>query len=593
MTQIPRPEHPRPGFVRKSWQNLNGTWEFYNDVSASGEERKVYEADKFDGKIVVPFCPESKLSGVGNLDFMPSVWYARQLKVDKKMLEGRVLLHFGACDYKTTVYMGGKVVGTHVGGYTPFTVDITDSLRSCDTRLVVHAEDNLRSGTQPCGKQSREYYSHNCDYTRTTGIWQTVWLEFVPETYIENIRITATDLSGAVKLQTKLSRYAENAQLCVVARLEGKTVAGFTFDLGGVVTEQSFTVDTVKLWNVGEPNLYDVTFTLKIGGKAVDTVDGYFGIRRIDVDGYKIRINGKSVFQRLVLDQGFYPDGIYTAPSDEALRHDIELSQAAGFNGARLHQKVFEERFLYHADRMGYIVWGEYGSWGVKISEHETLHTFLPQWLESVERDYNRPSVIGWCAFNETWDDNRKTKMLPRKEQIDSNISVVYEATKRVDPTRLCIDTSGSYHTGKTDIYDVHDYNQDPECYKEIFSGHARGEFFNNFTDRQTYDGIKPYMLSEYGGIKWAGGDTSGDRLVSWGYGDVPETVDEFVSRLCGLTAPILAAPNICGYCYTQLTDVEQEQNGIYYYDRSPKFDAKVYEKIRDAFAAPAAIEKE
>lgn len=589
---IPRPEHPRPGFCRANWQNLNGEWEFFNDVTGAGFDRELFKAEKFDGKITVPFCPESKLSGVGNTDFMPSVWYARNIKVDAKMLAGRVLLHFGACDYETAVYVNGSVAGTHVGGYTPFTFDITEFLSVGDNRLVVHAMDETRTAPLPRGKQSNLYYSHHCDYTRTTGIWQTVWLEFVPVTYLKKIKITATDLDGAVQLETTLNQYLRDAELRVEAMIDGKPAAKEIFSVSGVVSTQSFSVKPVKLWNVGEPNLYDVRFTLVVDGKDVDTVESYFGIRRVDIDGYKVRINGKSVYQRLVLDQGFYPDGIYTAPTDAALKRDIELSMAVGFNGARLHQKVFEERFLYHADKLGYIVWGEYASWGVQISDPQTLHEFLPQWLESVERDFNRPCVIGWCPYNETWDDNRKSSS--RRQQLNTNISLMYEATKAADSTRIVIDTSGNYHTGKTDVYDVHDYNQSPVVYADQWAKHAAGEFYNNHTDRQTYDGKMPYWVSEFGGIKWNGtvGEKN-DSKQSWGYGDAPTSVTEFADRFCGLVKPLLDASNIFGFCYTQLTDVEQEQNGVYNYDRTPKFSPDVYAKMRAAVAATAAIEKE
>lgn len=347
---IPRPEYPRPQFRRENWQNLNGKWEFFNDLTASGLERKVYELPKLDGEITVPFCPESKLSGVGYTDFMPSVWYARNVTITKEQLDGRVLLHFGACDYITQIFVNGKAAGSHTGGYTSFSFDITDSLVEGDNRLVVHAKDTLRDDKQPCGKQSRKYYSHDCDYTRTTGIWQTVWLEFVPRLYLKNVRITATDLGGAVMFDAETSEYDPDAKLRIQAFIDGKTAADATFSLGGTQSAVALTVSPVKLWNAGEPNLYDVKFTLTVGGKAVDEAESYFGIRRIDIDGYKVRINGKSVFQRLILDQGFYPDGIYTAPSDDALKNDILLALDCGFNGARMHQKVFEQRYIYHAE---------------------------------------------------------------------------------------------------------------------------------------------------------------------------------------------------------------------------------------------------
>ena len=582
---IPRCEYPRPQFVRESWKNLNGEWEFFNDLSASGVDREIWKTEKFDGKITVPFCPESDLSGVGYKDFMTSVWYAKNIEVSAEQLEGRIVIRFGACDYITTLYVNGKEAGKHVGGYTSFAFDITEYLSVGKNRIVVHAKDDVRTQKQPAGKQSSKSYSYGCFYTRTTGIWQTVWLEYLPNTYIANVKVNATDLGGKILLETKLNKYCQNATLKVKAYLEGETVAEESFALSGIVTSQCFDVSKVKLWNAGEPNLYDITYTLVVDGKEVDTVNAYFGIRRIDIDGYHVRINGKSVFQRLILDQGFYPDGIYTAPTDDALKHDIELSMNLGFNGARLHEKVFEERFLYHADKMGYLVWGEYPNWGIDISDPMTLHTYIPEWLESVERDYNHPSIIGWCPYNETQD-----------RQIDSNVSAVYLATKAVDSTRPVIDTSGWRHTAKTDIYDIHNYNQDANFFRELKEKHLAGEpFVNDMNVKRGfgYDGKLPYMVSEYGGIKWIPQmDENNDRKVSWGYGNAPKTVEEFCDRYCGITAAIMDIPTIMGFCYTQLTDVEQEQNGLYYYDRTLKFSDEIYAKIRETNIAVAAIEK-
>ena len=579
---IMRDEYPRPSFVRDKWQCLNGEWEFYNDLCASGDDRKVYNAERLESTINVPFCPESKLSGIHFLDFMPSVWYARNISLKKEQLNGRVLLHIGASDYKTVLYVNAKRVGQHIGGYTSFSFDISEYLKEGENRLVINVLDDLRSGKQPCGKQSRKYYSHTCDYTRTTGIWQTVWLEFVPEIYLKKVDITATDLSGTVILRTVLNDYVANAYLKTEITFEGKIVSEQNFPLSGKTSFCAVTLSEPKFWNVGEPNLYDIEFTLYVDDQPTDNVKSYFGIRRIDIDGYKVLINGKSVFQRLILDQGFYPDGIYTAPSDEALKRDIELSMRLGFNGARLHEKVFEERYLYHADRAGYLVWGEFPDWGMDITSLDALHEMLPQWLDSIERDYNHPCIIGWCPHNETWD-------LDRRAQIDSNISVIYKATKRVDSTRPVIDTSGFYHTEKTDIFDVHDYEQEVDVFKAKMQAHAKGKYYIPFPDRQSYDGKSPYMVSEYGGIKWSKNRTND---ASWGYGKDPETSEEFIARYCGLTQAIMSAKNIFGFCYTQLTDVEQEANGLYYYDRSPKFSEEQYDLIRKTNTLKAAIEE-
>ncbi len=584
---IPRAEHPRPNFFRENWTNLNGEWEFYIDNSNSGADRKVYLNDKLDGKIIVPFCPESVLSGVHNLDFMECVWYAKNIEIAKNQLKGHLFLHFGASDYETTLYVNGQKVGVHVGGYTSFSFDIVKFLQEGNNRIVVRVVDKTRSGLQPTGKQCHEYYSKECDYTRTTGIWQTVWLEEVGDNYIEKVKVNATNLDGKVIIDAKLNKYAKDAKLKVQVSFKGEQVLDNTFNLDGVNNNIIFDVSPIYLWNVGEPNLYDIKYILLIDGQVCDEVIGYFGIRRIDIDGFKVRINGKSVFQRLILDQGFYPDGIYTAPTDEALKADIELSMNLGFNGARLHQKVFEERFFYHADKMGYLVWGEYANWGIDICSPNTLHTFLPQWLESVERDYNHPSLIGWCPFNETWEAHGN-------RQLNSNISLVYQATKNIDNTRPVIDTSGHYHTEKTDIFDIHDYTHDIPLFKERYDKHANGEHYNTYPKRQTYDGVSPYFISEYGGIKWHESFAKeNDAKVSWGYGDAPKSMDEFCKIYCGITEVMLDNPTIMGFCYTQLVDVEQEQNGLYYYDRSKKFTNVYYERIRKTNTKKAKIEEE
>lgn len=573
-----RSEHPTPSFMRENWLNLNGEWEFYNDLSTSGTERKVFNEKAFDQKIIVPFCPESTLSGIHFTDFMPSVWYAKEVEISKQRLQNRIILHIGACDYITTVYINGSIAGTHIGGYTPFSFDITALLQPGKNRLVIHAEDDVRTNAHLHGKQSKRYYSAGCDYTRTTGIWQTVWLEFLPQTYLKRVKVTATDLSGIVRLEAFLNEYCHDAELLVEIRFKNKEIVKQTFQLPGAYSDLSVQIPEIYPWEPGNPNLYDITYRLLIQGKIQDTVSGYFGIRRIDIDGKKILINGKPVFQRLILDQGFYPDGIYTAPSDEALQNDICLSMQAGFNGARLHQKVFEERFLYHADRLGYIVWGEFASWGAILSDTATLHEFLPQWIEAVERDYNHPCVVGWCPYNETWDCM----------QIPTNVSAVYYATKAIDPTRPVIDTSGGFHI-VTDIYDVHDYDQNPESFAKRYEKHADGEFYVREPQHEIpYDGKMPYLVSEYGGIHWS---VEKDES-SWGYGDTPQSHKDFCKRYCELTEILLDNPSIAGFCYTQLTDIEQEQNGLYSYDRSLKFSKDIYKIMAASTSKKAAIEK-
>lgn len=581
-----RQEYPRPSFVRGNWTNLNGEWEFCIDSGNSGIERKLFEQPSLEQKIIVPFCPESVLSGIGCTDFMPAVWYAKNIDITKEQLAGRVVLHIGACDYKTILYVNGEEVGTHIGGYTSFSFDISEKLKEGENRIVIYAEDDTRSKIQPSGKQCRRWRSVGCFYTRTTGIWQTVWLEYLPKTYIKNVKINATNLNGKVLLDVKLNEYAQNMQFKAEIFYNGEKLTEEAFPVDGVANGYSIDVKPVYLWEPSNPNLYDIRYTLLKENKEEDVVDGYFGIRRIDVDGYKIRLNGKSIFQRLILDQGFYPDGICTAPSDEALKKDIEYAQKLGFNGARLHQKVFEERFLYHADKMGYLVWAEYGDWGIDGASPYILHAMLPQWLERMERDYNHPSIVCWCPYNEVGEMYDPVI----RGVLETNITAVYQATKALDATRPVVDVSGWYHTEDTDIFDVHDYEQDVEIFAEHYKKHAEGEFFANF-EVVPENKSRPYMVSEFGGMRWSKENFAYN--VSWGYGKGPNDLEEVCNRYEKWTEVLLSTPNISGFCYTQLTDVEQEQNGLYNYDRTNKFPDEVYERIRKANEKLAEIEKE
>lgn len=561
---IPRPEHPRPQFVRDSWINLNGEWQFEIDPSRSGKERGLQAPDAPLGrKILVPFCPESRLSGIGHTDFMAAVWYKRSFSLPAGWEQGEVLLHFGAVDYETEVWVNEITVGRHRGGYSSFSFPIGHALREGDNVVTVYAEDDVRSGLQPRGKQSGSYHSQGCDYTRTTGIWQTVWLELVPRTRIASFRLIPAPDNDCLHVSAVVEGQTAGLSLRVAASYEGRAAGERTVRIGSRSVSLSVPLSEKHLWHPGAPALYDLRLELVRDGETVDAAGSYFGLRSLRLDGMAFRINGRSVFQRLVLDQGFYPDGIYTAPTDEALKRDIELSLAAGFNGARLHEKMFEPRFLYWADRLGYLVWGEHANWGLDITTAAGLARFLPQWIEGVERDFNHPSLVGWCPFNETWDSSRGTR------QDDEVLRIVYEATRALDPTRPVIDTSGNFHVA-TDIFDVHDYDQNPEKFRARYQPLAEGgEPWVSFPERQSYSG-QPYFVSEYGGIWW---DPERSSEKGWGYGERPKSAEEFMERYEGLTNALLDNPNMFGFCYTQLYDIEQEVNGLYTYDRRPKFD--------------------
>lgn len=568
-----RSEHPNPQFFRRSWINLNGEWEFEYDFGNSGYDRKLYNSEKFSGKINVPFCPESRLSGIGNTDFINCVWYRRFFELPNDWNAGHIFLNFGAVDYFSRIFINKQEVGTHSGGYTSFSFDITEYLCEGKNEIIVMAEDDNRKGIQPCGKQSRVFNSVGCDYTRTTGIWQTVWLEHTPENYIKSFKFYPDIDNEIIHFSCVVSG---SGTLKFSTSYDDRPTGECTLKADNCEVFGEIKLTELKLWEIGNGRLYKAEFSFE-----GDVVESYFGMRDIKICGNKVLINGKSVFQRLVLDQGFYADGIYTAPSAEDLKRDILLSLDAGFNGARLHEKVFEPLFLYYCDQLGYIVWGEYPNWGIDHSNPVLLADYIAQWKEVVWRDFNHPSIVGWCPFNETWDYNRKP-------QWDPLISTIYHLTKSWDSTRPCIDTSGHYHT-ETDIYDVHDYSQRPddlyEHYKNINSGSNFEGEYRNIAERQSYQEKKnygkPFMVSEYGGICLKVDDREG-----WGYGTAPESEDEFIERYRGLTNVLLENQFVFGFCYTQLYDIEQETNGLYTYSREPKVDIKTIKEINSKKAA-------
>ena len=567
---IPRSEYPRPQFERSNWLSLNGEWSFLRDRAVSGKARKLYNAgnEAFPDKITVPFCMESSLSGIGDTDFCECVWYRREVEIAPDWLADgkRVLLNIGACDYKTEVYVNGRSVGIHTGGYVSFSFDITDALAVGKNLITICAEDYLRSSNQPAGKQSQRYESYGCFYTRTTGIWQSVWLESTGAEYIRSVKYNTNIEESTLTISAKVFGGAGKT-LTAEAYWQGKKVgeAQATVSSSGFC-DLTLPLSELHLWEIGKGGLYDLTLTF--GG---DRVKSYFGMRSLALDDQALVINGKKVFQRLVLDQGFYPDGIYTAPTEDELVADITRSIACGFNGARLHQKVFEPLFLYHCDRLGYIVWGEQGNWGLDVSRPDAWKGFVPEWIEIVERDMNHPAIIGWCPFNET-----------QKNQDDDLIAYCVELTKKLDPTRPVIDSSGWVHVkGRSDIMDWHDYDQNPETFRQRYIDVANGTPVYN--SRWVREPLIPRFISEYGGIKW---DVNSGLDKAWGYGNAPKTEEEFLERFKGLAEALLFNPFITGLCYTQLTDVEQETNGLYTYDRRPKFDTDFFKAVLTQKAA-------
>lgn len=575
---IPRNEYPRPHFRRSenTWMCLNGDWNFEIDRNNTGFDRRLYETGALNGKITVPFVPESELSGIGDTDFMKRIWYARSFTLPENFdtSSGRVLFHIGAADYETTVWINSKDAGTHRGGYTPMCFDITELLHGGENKVVITCFDDVENPLQPSGKQTARKEAYGCFYTRCTGIWQSVWLEYVPKQYVTHVKILPRPEDETADITVKVNG---NGKITAVVLFEGKEVACAVSVSENGVAHLSPEIKDPVLWDVGCGKMYEAKISF-----GSDEVTVPFGMRSIRIEGNQVLLNGKRLFQRLVLDQGYYPGGIYTAEKAEDFRHDIEMSMAAGFNGARMHMKIFDPLFIWEADKAGYLLWGEYPNWGLDIARCEADDVMLPEWQESLERDVNHPSIIGWCPFNEAFPM--------------SNHGIVEKAVcaaKEYDSTRPVIDSSGWTHTMESDIYDVHDYEQDPSVFASHYTDlHGEEPFVNVFDGNLGYNKKTPYFVSEFGGaffdinaVYKNAGDEGANTWESenpWGYGEAPADAAAFIERLSALCSALRENPDICGFCYTQFTDVMQEMNGIFTFDRREKFPM---EDVRRAVA--------
>lgn len=589
MGEIPRKEYPRPQFERKEWMNLNGKWTYSFDFGMTGHERGFMNSKGFRDSIMVPFAPETKLSGVKHLDFINGMWYHRTIEIPTVWSGKQIKLNFGGVYYTSEIYVDGVFVERHFGGSSSFSVDLTHLVRAGQLHhLVVFVRNDIRDGMQSAGKQNLQYHSYGCNYNRTTGIWQTVWMEPVDGFGLERVQVLA-DIDKNRVVVKPLYYKESGGELHVEVRSGKKTVASETIS----ATQSSIAVLSIpkaRLWSPEDPFLYELLYTLTAPtGEVVDQVSSYFGMRKVHIDGTRFFLNNKPFYQRLVLDQGFYPEGNWTAPSDDDLRRDILLAKEAGFNGARLHQKVFEERYHYWADQLGFVTWGEASSWGMDCNSELAARNFLGEWSEVVTRDRNHPSILLWTPLNEAW--------WPDRVQYPRFVKELYRLTKGLDATRPFHDASGGVHV-VTDIFSVHHYEQDPSKLHEILwnggqlfetPNYAVGLPQRNIGFNEvrlnaqyeflSYKGNMPYLVDEFGGIKWSADQQN--QPSSWGYGAPPSTLEEFYERLEGQVDAILSLSEyVWGYCYTQLTDVEQEQNGIYHYNRSKKFDMERIRKI-------------
>jgi beta-galactosidase/beta-glucuronidase len=601
--ELPRPEYPRPQFRRSEWINLNGTWAFAFDDEDTGMARgwhRVSAADlrsggsPFDRRITVPFCYQSRLSGIGDASFHDVVWYARSFEHSPASARERLLLHFGAVDYRAMVWVNGAPVAWHEGGHTPFCADVTYALRDEENVVVVRAEDPSRDVTIPRGKQYWREESEGIFYTRTTGIWQTVWLETVGSRRIDGLRLTPDVDAAALDVEVAVEGFRPGLTLQLAVEQGGVRMLDDRFGLQSALVERRLPLLTrgeppatpyprswskPALWSPEEPSLYDLRLELlDAEGETLDAVDSYFGMRKIEVRGGKVYLNDRPCYQRLVLDQGYFPDGVLTAPTDDALRKDIELAKEMGFNGARKHQKVEDPRWLYWADRLGFLVWGEMAN-AYQYSP-DYVRRITAEWQEVVRRDYNHPCIVAWVPMNESWG---VPEVGTDSRQIE-HLLAMYHLTRSLDSSRPVVSNDGWEHA-LTDLCAIHDYRDAAtlsRIYETAESAIAEPERRPVYAPGHGYRG-EPLLITEFGGIAFRSADPE-----SWGYRVVSDA-EELLERYSSLITALLQSDIVQGFCYTQLTDVEQEVNGLLTYDRRPKADLA---RIREITTAKERLAK-
>ena len=583
---IPRREYPRPQFVRQDWVNLNGPWEFAFDGADIGLQDAWFDGRRLDREIVVPFTHQTAASGIDEKDIHEVVWYARSVQYRPEWRGSDLLLHFGAVDYASTIWVNGLLVGGNRGGHVPFSFDIAPYLHEGENRIVVRVEDR-QDLTQPRGKQAWNGKPHGIDYYCTTGIWQTVWLEPVPQCRIESLRITPDLEDELFRVRVYLHAPASNWTV-EIDLLDGEEVVhSVRKETSNAASQLKLHAKDAKRWSPENPHLYDIVVRLKQNGEVIDEVRSYAGMRSVELRNGEFLLNGEPMYMKMVLDQGYWPESFMTAPTDEALKFDVEVTKAMGFNGSRKHQKVEDPRWLYWCDKLGLLVWSEMANARAWSPEAEEM--FLAEWSRVVQRDYNHPCVVTWVPLNESWGVPEIAKgHAAQYAFVERAVSM----TRFLDPYRPVIDNDGWEHTDVTDICTIHDYTttgaEMVARYHETTLGGPlpeRSWWDGNvtFTDGAVYRG-QPVMLTEVGGFlirPWWLPKEQWDVLYN-SYGSV-NTADDLLAKYEELMVGIASLNFVSGFCYTQLTDVEQEANGLLTYDRKAKIPVEEIRRINES----------
>jgi beta-galactosidase/beta-glucuronidase len=565
--------YPRPLLRRNNWESLNGEWDFAMDPDRNWKTPQVVT---WSHRIRVPFAPETPLSGVDYRGFCETFWY-RTAFTAKDLLRRCLILHFGAVDYRATVWVNGNEVMIHEGGYTPFSCDITSYLNHSDSQeLILRAEDDPGDLGKPRGKQDWQLNPHSIWYPRTSGIWRIVWTERVPPTHIASILWTPSTERWEVGLEVHIENQREEMLQLELTLSVGDIVLArdrYSVIKGEVYRRISLSdpgIDDYRnelLWRPERPTLIDADLKLlDCEGRVIDEVESYTALRSIGLQGNRFVLNGRPVRLQMVLDQGYWPESGLTPPNDDALRKDVELTKAMGFNGVRKHQKIEDPRYLFWADKLGLLVWEEMPS--AYRYTHPSIRRVTREWLAVLERDLSHPCIVAWVPFNESWG----VPDLPDSHQQRHYVRALYHLTKTMDPTRIVIGNDG-WESVATDVIGIHDYDANPErIAKRYGDNHDDSRLLRDETPggrllvlAESANSDQPLILSEFGGIAFSANEES-----TWGYSRC-RTPKELLQQYRQLITAIRASPLLAGYCYTQFADTYQETNGLLYADRTPK----------------------
>lgn len=578
---IPRNEYPRPQFVRKHWMNLNGEWTFDFDDDNSGIKECWYKQKNLKQRITVPFVYQSLYSGIGETNFHDIVWYQRSFTIVHKNDQTRWLLNFGAVDYRADVWMNGDYIGMHQGGHSSFTFDVTEHLCEGENTVTVRVSDETQNLELPRGKQFWKGKSEDIFYTGSTGIWQTVWLEEVPCHYVKCLYMTPDLDRKCIKVELLLSDMIDG-EVEVEISYKGKQMVRDTVSVFRGKMVRSFYLDqNINLewehkkyeWTPENPVLFDLNMHFQDADGCKDNIKSYFAMRKVSIENGRFLLNNRPYYQKLILDQGYWKESLLTAPSDADFVKDIELAKAMGFNGARKHQKIEDQRYFYHADRLGFLVWGEYAN--AYIYSKEYVQRMVPEWMEAITRDYNHPSIVAWVPLNESWGVDGI--MYNQEEQAHSQS--MYYLTKSLDTSRLVISNDGWNHT-ISDMLTIHDYEGNKEELLKRYS--SKESILQDMPANRTllahgcqYDN-QPIIVSEFGGIAY-----KPEAIEGWGYTST-DSADEFIEAYRAVISAMLESKTVQGFVYTQLCDVEQETNGLLTYAREPKVQLDVIREINE-----------